>query len=318
MAIAILVGRDATETKNYDWFIRDWQRALLALDPNLDIQVWPDIQHSDEINFALVWQHPLGALKQFPNLKVIASLAAGVDHVLIDTDLSHHIPIVRVLDPYMANDIVQYVTACVLHYVKRMDHWKMKQQQKLWWKQPPFTLSDKTIGIMGLGFLGKKAAHTLHQLGLNVIGWSNSAKTLTDIKHFVGKAEFNHFLSRTNILVCMLPLTNETKNILNQDTFAHLPANTYLINVGRGEHLVEEDLLIALNAGQLSGASLDVFRQEPLPSDHAFWLHPNIRITPHIASVTNPSTAAPQILENYQRSLSGQALLNRIDLSKGY
>lgn len=318
MAIAILVGRNEEETKAYEWFIHDWKKALLALDPNLDIRIWPEVHYPAEIDYLLVWNHPIGVLNQFPQAKAIASLAAGVDHVLRDTHLNPSIPLVRVVDPFMANDIVQYVTAYVLQYIKRIPHWALKQKQKQWSKEPPFSFADKTIGIMGLGHLGSKAANILQQLGLNVVGWSNSPKILSGVKHFTGQAHFKDFLSQTHILICMLPLTNETRHILNKKTFSHLPLGSYLINVGRGDHLLEEDLLHALSSGQLEGACLDVFHQEPLPLAHPFWSHPQIQITPHIASVTNAVTAAPQILENYQRLLSGKTLLNSVDWVKGY
>ncbi len=318
MAIAILVGRNQAEQQSYKWFIDAWRQALLNLEPNLDIRVWPDIDKKDEIDFALVWKHAIGSLTEFPRLKGIASLAAGVDHVMADPNISTQVPLSRVVDPYMANDIVQYVTCVVLNYIKRMDHWRAKQALQTWFKQPPFAFSDQTIGIMGLGFLGSQAAQILHQLGLKVIGWSNSVKQLSGIKSFAGKHEFNQFLAETNVLVCMLPLTPDTTNILNQDTFARLKPGAYLVNVGRGEQLVEEDLLKALDAGQLSGASLDVFREEPLPTEHPFWQHPALRITPHIASVTNPETAAPQVLANYQRAIAGETMLNLVDVTRGY
>ena len=182
----------------------------------------------------------------------------------------------------------------------------------------PFNFLDKTVGIMGLGFLGTHTAKTLHSLGVKVIGWSQSPKQLSEIRYFAGAGEFKDFLAQTDILVCMLPLTPNTQNILNLNNFNCLPKGAYLINIGRGEHLVENDLLAALDSGQLTGACLDVFRQEPLPPEHPFWLHPRIRVTPHIASVTNPATALPQILENYRRMRAGEPLLNCVDVQKGY
>lgn len=318
MAIAILVGRDEKETKQFHWFISDWKRELLALDSTLDIRTWPDIGNPEEIDTALVWRHPFGALKQLPNLKLIASLAAGVDHITADPDLTKNVAVVRVKDAYMANDIVQYVLACVLIYVKRMEVWAANQPTKLWSRKPPFNYSDKTIGILGLGFLGGKAAQALSDIGLKVTGWSTSPKNLTDIKNYSGKKEFDAFLSQTDILICMLPLTAETENILNRDTFSRLKKGAYVINLGRGEHLVEKDLTEMLATDQLSGACLDVFRQEPLPADHPFWVDPKIRITPHIASVTNAATAAPQVYENYKRLTQGRSLINLVDQDKGY
>jgi glyoxylate/hydroxypyruvate reductase A len=171
---------------------------------------------------------------------------------------------------------------------------------------------------MGLGYLGKKTAKTLHALGLKVNGWSTSAKNIENINCYVGKTEFAAFLQQTDILICMLPLTPATHNILNHHTFSALRKNAYLIHVGRGHHLVEQDLLTALKQGQLCGAVLDVFASEPLPTNHPFWQHPQIRITPHIASVTNPTTAAIQVVENIHRVLGGGEPNNKVDLVKGY
>lgn len=318
MTIAIIVGRDENERKAMAWFSHEWKDALLTFDSKLDVQIWPDIKDKHQVEFAMVWNHPLGLLNQFPELKVIHSLAAGVDHIFIDNALPTSAKIARIVDPFMAKDIVQYVVAYVLKYIKRIDHWAIKQQEKIWFKQPPFSYNDKTIGVMGSGHLGQKAAETLAGLGLSVVSWSSSPKIIDGITHFAGPNEFSAFLSRSAILICMLPLTPQTQFILNKNTFAGLPTSAYLINIGRGHHLVEEDLLSALAGGQLSGACLDVFQQEPLPADHPFWIHPKITITPHIASVTNAKTAAPQLYNNYLRYKSGQALDNEVDKTKGY
>ncbi|WP_172622729.1 2-hydroxyacid dehydrogenase [Aquicella siphonis] len=318
MAILILVGRHDSERHSMQWFSQAWKQALLDLDPALDIRIWPDAGNHSEIELILVWNHPPGLLKQFHHAKAIYSLAAGVDHIFVDPDIDSRLPIVRIVDSYMANDIVQYVAAYVLQYIKRVQHWADKQKNSVWYKQPPFTFADKAIGIMGLGHLGGKAASILQQMGLTVNGWSQSPKQLPGVNQFAGDAQFHEFLSHTDILICMLPLTAKTENILNRNTFSYLRNGAYLINVGRGQHLVEEDLLSALSSGQLSGACLDVFRQEPLPQNHPFWSHPDIRVTPHIASVTNPVTAAPQLYENYRRLMAGLPLFNRVDLQKGY
>lgn len=316
--ITLIVGRDENEQKSYEWFIAAWRSVLLKLVPDLIIEVYPTIKNAAEVEFACVWKHPIGCLNKFPNLKCIASLAAGVDHILSDTSLPKDVPIVRVMDPYMADDIVQYVTAYVLNYIKRVDHWAEKQQQQIWFKQPPFSFADKQIGIMGLGFLGSKAAHILQALGLSVLGWSNSTKSLPGVRCYHGQEQFATFLSQAHVLVCMLPLTPFTKNILNANTFLQLPFGAYVINVGRGEHLVENDLLDALQSGHVAQACLDVFIEEPLPPSHPFWTNKHIRVTPHIASVTNAETAAPQIVDNFNRMQSGLPFINVIDRDKGY
>lgn len=318
MAIAILVGRDATERKSFARWFSELKQVLLDLDSSLDIRIYPDLGDANEIECALVWRHPLGELNQFTHLKCIISLGAGVDHIMADPHLPPNVPIVRIVDPYMANEIVQYVVVTVLNYVKRMDKWIADQKKCLWDRKPPFNYIDKTIGVMGLGFLGKKAARMLCDLGLKVIGWSQSPKKLAGVKDYVGQAQFHEFLSHAEILVCMLPLTKKTENILNKKTFSYLPKGAFLINLARGQHLIDNDLIEALDRDQLSGACLDVFRKEPLPADHPFWKHPKVRVTPHIASVTNPSTVAVQIYDNIKRALSGKTLLNQIDVTKQY
>lgn len=318
MAIALLIGRDQKENKLFNWFIEDIKRQLIKLDSKIDLRVWPDIGNVDDIDLVLTWRHPLGILKKFPHLKCIASLGAGVDHLMVDPELSNDVPIIRVMDPYMANDILQYVVACVLRHIKRIDHWDACQKENSWSKKPPFNFANKTIGIMGLGFLGKKAAETLHAMGLKVVGWSHSHKNIPHVKNFAGTEEFHDFLSQTDILICMLPLTTQTENILNRETFSHLKPGACLINLGRGGHLVEEDLIPSLDSGQLCTAYLDVFRQEPLPKEHPFWNHPNIHVTPHIASVTNPETAVPQLMDVYRKLLAGEKISNQVDWAKGY
>jgi glyoxylate/hydroxypyruvate reductase A len=174
------------------------------------------------------------------------------------------------------------------------------------------------IGIMGLGQLGKDAAKKLAYLGFPVSGWSQTPKDIEGVTCLAGDDALDHFLSQTRILICMLPLTPKTKGILSQKTFAKLPAGAYLINIARGRHLIEKDLLTALDSGHLAGACLDVFEVEPLPEDHPFWSHPKIFITPHISSLTYPKTVAPQIIENYRRTITGNPLLHVVDVERGY
>lgn len=308
---------DKKEMKMFQWFFDEWKKAFHQIDPAIDIRVWPDIGDPKDIVLVIAWKYPPGELKKYPNLKCIASMGAGVDHILNDPERPQEIPVVRIVDKQMAIDITQYVVAATLYYVKRFDQWAADQQKKLWKKEPPFNLANYQIGIMGLGHLGQHAAKALNQLGLRVIGWSQSKKEIKNIECFDGK-NLKKFLSKTNILICMLPLTKDTINILNEKNFNCLPQGAYLINVARGHLLVEKDLLSAIESGQIAGAYLDVFREEPLPQDHPFWTIPNIKITPHIASITNPKTAASQIIENYHRACRELNLINTVDLKRGY
>ena len=182
----------------------------------------------------------------------------------------------------------------------------------------PQNLGDITVGVMGLGKIGSAVAIRLHQLGFQVLGWSRRTKSIAGVQVFIGQQQRTDFLAASKILVCLLPLTAETENILNSETLAQLPQGAYVINVARGNHVVEEDLLSLLNNKHLAGACLDVFRQEPLPQGHPFWSHPQITVTPHIASLTNPVSVALQIVDNYRRLYAGQPLLNQVDIQQGY
>ena len=317
--VALLVyGKDEEERKKQHWFIDQCREAWLAAAPELELRIYPQTGNPKEIEFILAMMPPPGLFKLFPNLKVVASLAAGVDKFLKDPDFPEGVKLTRLKDPHMAKDIAHYVLANVLYYAKRLDVWNENQQQKIWFKEPPFQLTDKPVGVMGAGYLGLYSLNFLEKVNLPVHAWSNSIKNLENIEHFAGKSAYSNFLSKSYFLVCLLPLTPETTNILNKKTFEQLPKGAVLIHLGRGEQLVEDDLLEALDSAQLAGACIDVFRQEPLPSDHPFWSHPKIRVTPHIASVTEPATAIPQILENYRRFLKQHPLLNEVNKSKGY
>ena len=295
-----------------------WAIALQACDPELDVQIWPQIVHTADATFALCWRQQANIWSQFPNLRGISSLGAGVDHLLQDPTLPANIPIVRLVDPLLAQSMFEYICAAVMGVLRDFDRYQDQQSAACWHPQN-LTLSQHcTVGMMGLGQLGAYTAERLTQIGFNVVGWSRSPKQLTGIATYAGNAQLPEFLQRANILVCLLPLTEQTRNILNSALFEQLPRQAYLINVARGKHLVEADLLAAIDAGQIRGACLDVFRQEPLPPDHPFWRHPQIRVTPHCSSITNPESAAPQIVENYRRSQAGQPLLNQVSRSRGY
>ncbi len=295
-----------------------WVEALKALEPTLKVSVYPHDTDRDEVVFALAWHPPKGVFKNYPKLKCIASTGAGVDHILRDSELPLDIEVTRVVDRNITDDMTSYLVAQVMSQMRNVSHYKLLQTNTEW--QPKRYLDNSTtcVGIMGYGELGTDAGNKLKLLGLKVIGWANSTKNIAGVKVFVGQAEFNEFLSKSDILICLLPLTSDTENILNKHTFSHLPAGAFIINVARGEHLVEDDLLAAINEGKLSGACLDVFREEPLAKDHPFWHHPKVTVTPHVASITSPKSVAPQIIDNYRRLRNGEPLLNVVSRTKGY
>ncbi|MBW2200283.1 MAG: glyoxylate/hydroxypyruvate reductase A [Deltaproteobacteria bacterium] len=295
-----------------------WVSKLQAFEPKLDIRVWPEVGDPDEIDFALTWRHPMGEFKKYRNLKCIASMGAGVEHILCDPDLPHGVPITRIVEPSMPQSMIEYVVMVVLNYCRHYDLYRKQQIEQQWLLKIPILARNVGIGIMGLGQLGGDAAEKLSHLGFQVAGWNRTPKIINGVKTFSGDDQLNEFLAHTRILICLLPLTPGTKDILNRDLFDKLQPGAYVINVARGEHLVEQDLLYALETGQLSGACLDVFRTEPLPKDHPFWRHPKIVVTPHISSLTIPAAVVPQIIENYHRALSGNPLLNEVDIRRGY
>ena len=285
-----------------------WADALRERRPGLDVRTYPDTVSADEVEFALAWNHPQGVFKHFPNLKCIASTGAGVDHILRDPNLPEGVQITRIVDENLTQDMGMFVTALVLNHVRGLHSYKEAERQHIWKQRSYLRTADVMIGIMGLGVLGTHTAQQLSKLGFKVHGWSRSPKLLEGVGTYAGPEEFDAFLSSSNVLICLLPLTKQTANILNKDTFSKLPKGAYVINVARGEHLVDTDLIEMLDSGHLSGASLDVFREEPLPEEHPFWEHPLINVTPHIASITNPASAVSQILENYDRMCHGEAL----------
>jgi len=300
-----------------DGKINLWKEALMAADPNIAIYSYLEEHPRDEIVMALVWKHPKGTLLDYPNLECIASFGAGVDFIFDDTDRPTDLPIVRVVDPKLASDMSEFVLGQILSHLKHFNQYKIDQINNTWEMRSYRRIEDVCIGIMGLGALGTELAADLQKLNFRLIGWANSPKEI-DIPVFIGEEGRNEFLSKADILVCLLPLTDDTAGILNKNLFSSLPKGSYIINVARGGHLVDNDLLKMIDNGHLSGASLDVFHTEPLEEDHLFWNHPKIHLTPHIASVSDLSSVTPQLVENYHRLKSGRELKNLVSSTKGY
>src|SRR5271163_2541571 len=295
-----------------------WSGQLGRLMPGLEIRIWPDIGDPGAIDYALVWRPEPGLLAALPNLKLILSLGAGVDHILRDPDLPPGVPIVRLVDPYLTDAMSEYVVLQVLRLHRRDLDYRAQQQAGVWRELSQKNAGERPVGILGFGEIGQDAGRKLAALGFPVSGWSRHERTVAGFSTFAGPAGLSQLLAQTEILVCLLPLTAETQGVLNARTFAVLPRGAGLVNAGRGAHLVEEDLIAALDSEQLSAAALDVFREEPLPPGHLFWRHPRILVTPHIAGITNPATAAPIILDNIRRFEEGRPLLNLVDPHVGY
>jgi glyoxylate/hydroxypyruvate reductase A len=294
-----------------------WSRALLALRPDLDLRIWPELGDPDKIEAALVWKPAPGLLAGLRNLEAIFSLGAGIDGLLADPTLAA-LPLCRMVDPSLARVMAEFVLTQALFYHRRLDVYDREQRAGRWAFELPRSTSATTVGVLGMGELGRVAAATLAAHGFTVRGWSRGRRAEPGVTSFAGTEELGAFLAATDILVCLLPLTAETENILDRRLFGQLPRGARLINVGRGRHLVEADLLAALDEGRLAHAALDVFRDEPLPEGHAFWRHPRIRVTPHVASFCEPQSAAPGVIENLRRLEAGLPLLHVVERERGY
>jgi len=295
-----------------------WSAELNRLLPDLEIRVWPEIGDAAEIDAALVWRPPAGLLASLPRLRLIAALGAGVDHVLADPLLPESVPIVRLVDPYMTAAMSEYVQLQVLRLHRQDPLYLQQQRERVWRERPQPNAAERRVGVLGLGELGRDAALKLAVLGFDVAGWSRSERKLPGIACFHGADGLRALLARSEILICLLPLTPATEGILDERLFAGLPRGAAIVNCARGRHLVEADLVPALDSGQLSAAILDVFREEPLPEKHPFWSDPRIIITPHVAAATHAPTAAPVVADNLRRLYQGKPLHHLVDRGRGY
>lgn len=296
----------------------EWLAGLRRALPHVDVRAWPQTSALDEIELAFVWKQPAGLLGTLPNLRAVFSLGAGVEHILRDPSLPAHVPLVRMVDPGLVTGMNEYVLWAVLHHHRQMPRYEAQQRESNWTQWVPPLPQHRRVGIMGLGQLGGTCAQALAALGFDVASWSRTPHALARVRTYAGDAELPAFLARTEILVCLLPLTPETENILDAHVFAQLPRAASVINVARGKLLVEEDLIAALDAGQLDAATLDVFREEPLPASHPFWRHPKIRITPHISAVTQIETATATLAANIECLYSGKPMTGVVDRGRGY
>jgi len=298
-------------------------RELVALDNTLDIRIWPDAGDINDIRYALVWKPEPGTLRTLPNLQVIFSIGAGIDNVLSDTDLPE-VPLVRFVDPNLTMRMSEYVCLHVLTHQRRMLDYAALQRQEKWEELSPQPGANEVrVGIMGLGVLGQDAAKKLNLLGFDVAGWSRSQKQIEDVTSFSGSDGIAPFLARTDILVCLLPLTPGTRGILNAELFTLLAKDgrlpgPVLINAGRGALQVEADILLSLESGALWAASLDVFEEEPLPASSPLWKHPRVIVTPHNASISDNRAVCRYVLEQISAYERGEPLKNVVDTRRGY
>ncbi|MDC1386443.1 glyoxylate/hydroxypyruvate reductase A [Candidatus Thioglobus sp.] len=296
-----------------------WSNGLQKAMPGMDIKVYPDDGDVNEVEFAVVWKHPRGILKKYPNLKAILSLGAGVDHIISDPDLPEGLPIIRLVDKKLTHEMCLHALHWVLHFHSDQYLYRSQQLKRQWIQQSSIQTEDRTIGIMGLGNIGRSIGELLVTQSFNVIGWgANQKSSLTDIKYYYGQDQLSDFLGRTNILINVLPLTSDTTNIITKKELRLLPKNSFIINIGRGGIINEEDLLTLLNDRHIKAAALDVFTQEPLPENNSLWDHPSVYITPHIAGQSNPNSAGQTISENIYRIQKGELPYPIYSRTNGY
>jgi len=309
--MAILVKSD---------FDNNWTDGLSSVLPNLEIRLWPDVGNIDDIEYVLVWKPDHGFLATLPNLKVIYSVGAGIDHLAADPDLPKHIPVVRMVDPALTQGMVSYVSWACLHLYRKIFLAQSQQRQKAWVDEPVVRLASdkKTVGILGLGQLGQACAHQLNALGFDLVGWSATEKNVPNVKSYIGNDGLDIMLRQTDYLVCLLPLTPDTHGILNSENLSKLRCEGGLVSVGRGAHLIEEDLIALLDSGHLSGAIVDVFSQEPLPQNNPLWENEKLIITPHVASTTDPFSSGVTVAKSIQAFEVGEKLENLVKWDQGY
>ncbi|WP_417845657.1 2-hydroxyacid dehydrogenase [Thalassospira povalilytica] len=295
-----------------------WKEAMVARLPGAKIVTGDENYDPETIDYALFWKQPQGLIKTLSNLKAIFSLGAGVDHVVSSPSLPADLPVIRLEDAGMADQMVQYHLYAALHFMRDFDIYSDQQVKADWTQHPVARISKCRIGVMGLGALGAAVATALSSLGFGVSGWSRSMKAIDGITTFAGKETLGEFLGQSDILICLLPRTTETENVLNSTTLSFLPKGAAIINAARGAMINEADLLRALDTGHLRGAFLDVAVTEPLPESHPFWDHPKIRITPHIAAETRIEESVEQIAENIDRINRGETPRGLVNRETGY
>jgi len=296
---------------------REWAEVFAQEAPQLPFRIWPDIGDPLQVRFLAAWEPPANIRAVFPNLEVLFSSGAGVDQFDLSA-LPAGLPVVRMIEPGIIAGMVEYVSWAVLALHRDMLQYQRQQRRAQWTPRSVRPAAQCRVGVLGLGSLGQAVLAQLRSFGYDCAGWSRSRHALAGVQCYAGTDELPAFLARTDVLVCLLPLTVETRGFLNAELFAQLPRGAGLVHVGRGPQLVAQDLLSALEQGQLADAVLDVTEPEPLPPEHAFWQHPNIWLTPHTASMTQPHTAAQVAVENLRRFEAGVPMLGLIDRARGY
>jgi len=295
-----------------------WLRYIAAEVPDLEVRIWPEVGDKADIDIAAVSHLPHGVLASLPNLRLIISLTACAEALLSDPALPRNVPLVRSSEP--GGDPMMNETALmhVLRHHRLMHEYLLSQQRREWKPLARVRAEERRVGVMGLGMIGLPCAQALARHGFQVAGWARRPRTVEGIEVYHGRAQLPAFLARSEIVVNLLPVTRETENILCRETFDLLPKGAALVNLARGQHVVDADLIAALDSGRLAAATLDAFRVEPLPKESPLWAHPRITIMPHVARRLDPATIAHRVCENILRLRRGEPLLYPIDRDAGY
>lgn len=295
----------------------DYFRPLMeAAAPGVEVSVWPDARCL-QADVAVCWNPPRGIYARMPNLRLIHSIAAGVDNLLDEQD-TRGLPVCRVVDPNLTRSMVEYVLWSVLYFHRKLDL-VLGQQRRREWSRPALDPAGAVrVGVMGLGEVGGVVAAALRDAGYQVSGWSRSLRRIDGVRSHAGEAALATFLGETDVLVCLLPLTDATRGILGTRTFEALPRGAALVHCGRGEHLVADDIATAIATGHLRGAVLDVFPVEPLPEESPLWDMPGIVVTPHMAAMASSAEVIRQVADNVARLDAGERLRNTVDVARGY
>lgn len=295
----------------------EWAALFAEKAPHIPFHLWPNTGRPEDVRYLAAWMPPENLAGRFPHLEILFSVGAGIDQFDLAA-LPPDLPLVRMTEDGIADGMAEYVAMAVLGLHRDLLTYIGQQRQQVWREVRLTPARHRRVGVLGLGKLGTAVLQRLKPFGFPLGGWSRSGGAIDGVEVHAGEAALPAFLARTEILICLLPLTEKTRGILCKELFDALPWGAALINVGRGAHLVEDDLIAALASGQLSGAVLDVAEREPLPTDHAFWSHPRILLTPHIASMTAPDSAVDLVLENIRRHEAAEPLVGVVDRSRGY
>lgn len=303
---------------NHGYGNEQWRAELERLLPDAEIQEYPEVHHPERVKYALVWNHPKGDLKRYPNLAAVLSLGAGTEHFVGDLELPD-VPIVRLVDPAVAHDMAVHSLFWVINFHRHYYLYAERQKIALWQRETCKPMNEFRVGVLGLGNIGARVAETIVNTGYSVLGWDTDNKSLSaKIDTYSGESELFAVLEKIDTLINCLPLTEKTRGMIDASLFGRMSAGSFLVNVSRGAVVNEKDMLAALDAGHLQAAALDAFTIEPLPQSSPIWRHERVHITPHMSGATYARSAAHVIVENIRRLDAGETAFPLFNRALGY